>query len=444
MSSEEDFELLEPPLYPLCVSVNQTGTRVAIGHTRGFRVYALSIPALGTINPQNPAESPTTFSKVVDHRTLQADEEGQGAIGIVELLYETLTFGVVGGGDYPLEPPTKLLLFSGDQRSNTVPVGAVIRRVRMVTNRAIVLTVATACVVNFRGEKLYEVEASGGTITSTAPLVASFQNSLCAFPDVCVGSVRVLDWQSLVVGPTIRAHQTAVSALAMSLDGAALATASERGTLVRIWNSADGSQLNELRNSSVPSTVRHLGLSHSDHIYCISSGLVKIFYVGPEAEKPAYYVNRKDEPTALAKNQSSYLSYLSFVSSYFGSKWACCEVELPKAIASVLPPTPPPAMSAPVASGVLGASTSSSTFHTQSADDLIVCWWENPAVLAAHPSEFLMVTSGGSSHPEQPSQQLDASSRSCRIHIVSVGASGTITFNRVMGTASIACGQFDT
>ena len=41
----------------------------------------------------------------------------------------------------------------------------------------------------------------------------------------------------------INAHNNALSCLALSLEGKRLATASEKGTLVRVWSTADGQLL---------------------------------------------------------------------------------------------------------------------------------------------------------------------------------------------------------
>lgn len=41
----------------------------------------------------------------------------------------------------------------------------------------------------------------------------------------------------------ISAHNTPLVALTLSMDGKRLATASDKGTLVRVWNTADGQLL---------------------------------------------------------------------------------------------------------------------------------------------------------------------------------------------------------
>ena len=50
----------------------------------------------------------------------------------------------------------------------------------------------------------------------------------------------------------VEAHTTALACIALSLDGKLLATASERGTLVRVFSTADGSKVQVSPDSSMP------------------------------------------------------------------------------------------------------------------------------------------------------------------------------------------------
>ena len=45
----------------------------------------------------------------------------------------------------------------------------------------------------------------------------------------------------------VPAHESSLGHLATNLDGTRLATASERGTLVRVWDTKSGQRLHELR-----------------------------------------------------------------------------------------------------------------------------------------------------------------------------------------------------
>jgi WD40 repeat protein len=67
--------------------------------------------------------------------------------------------------------------------------------------------------------------------------------------------------QSVCIGKTqmVPAHETSISAIALNSDGSRLATASEQGTVIRIFNTSTGKPLQELRRGkdryNIPSVI---------------------------------------------------------------------------------------------------------------------------------------------------------------------------------------------
>lgn len=83
---------------------------------------------------------------------------------------------------------------------------------------------------------------------------------LLAFPGHKLGSVQLVDLGSTEAGSssapaTLAAHQRALACLAVNSMGTKVATASEQGTLVRVWDSVSKHLLNELRRGSDPATL---------------------------------------------------------------------------------------------------------------------------------------------------------------------------------------------
>lgn len=54
---------------------------------------------------------------------------------------------------------------------------------------------------------------------------------------------------------TITAHQGEIACLAINPQGTLVATASEKGTLIRVWDTLKRTQLVELRRGSDPATL---------------------------------------------------------------------------------------------------------------------------------------------------------------------------------------------
>jgi WD40 repeat protein len=59
---------------------------------------------------------------------------------------------------------------------------------------------------------------------------------------------------------TITAHQGEVACLALNSQGTLVATASDKGTLIRVWDTHKRSQLVELRRGSDPATLYWYGI----------------------------------------------------------------------------------------------------------------------------------------------------------------------------------------
>jgi len=70
----------------------------------------------------------------------------------------------------------------------------------------------------------------------------------------------------------IAAHQTPISFLTLNRDSSLLATMSEQGTLIRLFNSETGDKVSELRRGSESACIQHLAFEweKGDFITCSS------------------------------------------------------------------------------------------------------------------------------------------------------------------------------
>ncbi|KAJ9508689.1 hypothetical protein QJQ45_027981, partial [Haematococcus lacustris] len=77
----------------------------------------------------------------------------------------------------------------------------------------------------------------------------------------------------------VSAHTNALCCLSLSLEGKRLVSASEKGTLVRVWNTADGQLLQELRRGADTATIHCLALSRTCEWLAVSSdkGTIHVF-----------------------------------------------------------------------------------------------------------------------------------------------------------------------
>eukprot|EP01052_Picozoa_sp_SAG31_P061087 SAG31_NODE_20194_length_581_cov_1.082988_1_plen_169_part_01 len=100
---------------------------------------------------------------------------------------------------------------------------------------------------------------------------ALLQTGLVAFPTETTGVVRVIDTEQRHVVADIAAHRTALVAISISSDGKKLATASERGTVIRAYQLPIGTQLATFRRGTLPVTISSLSFNHPPTQLCSSS-----------------------------------------------------------------------------------------------------------------------------------------------------------------------------
>jgi hypothetical protein len=137
------------------------------------------------------------------------------------------------------------------------------------------------------------------------------------------------------------AHNAPIACLAMSNSGKYLATASEKGTLIRVWHTQSLSLLHEFRRGSEPAQIYSISFSKDESRIVVSSdkGTIHIFNmnnnsnssVATESEEK---INKSSSLnislTSMTGNRQSVLSPLSnFLPKYFSSEWSFASFSLP-------------------------------------------------------------------------------------------------------------------
>jgi WD repeat-containing protein 45 len=170
-----------------------------------------------------------------------------GGFGIVEMLFRTNILALVGGGSDPQYPPSKVLIWD-DHQSRCIgefSFRSLVRAVRLRNDTIVIVLEHKVYVHNFSDLKLLHQIETLSNPHGLCCLSPSVNTSVLGCPGLQAGHVRIEHF-GLKVTKFIAAHDSNVSCMALTMDGLLLATASVKGTLIRIFNTLDGTRLQEV------------------------------------------------------------------------------------------------------------------------------------------------------------------------------------------------------
>ncbi|KAJ7977534.1 Autophagy-related protein like [Quillaja saponaria] len=260
-------------------------------------------------------------------------EFGGGGIGVVEMLFRCNILALVGGGSQPQYPPNKVMIWNDHEGRciGELSFRAAVRGVRLRRDRIFVVLEQKVFVYNFADLKLlHQIE----TIANPKGLCAVSQMvnyPVFVCPGLLKGQVRVEHYATKST-KFITAHDSRVACLALALDGQLLASASTKGTLIRIFNTVDGTLLQEVRRGANMAEVYSLAFSSTSQWLAVSSdkGTVHVFSLKVNPGSPGTQKSQSafDSNAAIARAGSSLSFIKGVLPKYFSSEWSVAQFRL--------------------------------------------------------------------------------------------------------------------
>lgn len=129
-----------------------------------------------------------------------------------------------------------------------------------------------------------------------------------AIPDEKQGTVKIVHFGDEKKVVEVPAHNGSVAAMKLSQDGSILVTASDKGTLLRMFNTTTGEKITEVRRGADHAVITDINLDASNKFLCCASdkGTIHVFSMNDDQQE-----NKKSSLFAMGK-----------VISYFGSTWS--------------------------------------------------------------------------------------------------------------------------
>ncbi|XP_032473835.1 WD repeat domain phosphoinositide-interacting protein 1 isoform X1 [Phocoena sinus] len=233
-----------------CFSFNQDCTSLAIGTKSGYKLFSLS-----SVEQLDPVHGSNDIPDVC----------------IVERLFSSSLVVVVSHTKprqmnvYHFKKGTEICSYS--YSSNVLSI-------RLNRQRLLVCLEESIYIHNIKDMKLLKTILDiPPNPTGLCALSINHSNSYVAYPGSrTTGEIVLYDGHALKTVCTIAAHEGALAAIAFNASGSRLASASEKGTVIRVFSVPDGQKLYEFRRGMKRYvTISSLAFSMDSQLLCASS-----------------------------------------------------------------------------------------------------------------------------------------------------------------------------
>ncbi|KAF6840515.1 autophagy-like protein 18 [Colletotrichum plurivorum] len=257
------------------ITFNQDHSCLAVGTSKGFRIYHTD-----------------PFSKI-----FSSDD---GNIAIIEMLFSTSLVALILSPRHLIIQNTKRSSVICELTFPSAVLAVRLNRKRLavvleseiylydISNMSLLYTIPTSpnpgaiCALSPSSENCYIAyplpkprEDNGDKRPAHAPPLSTYVAPTS-------GEVLVFDTITLKAVNVIEAHRSPLCCISLNSEGTLLATASETGTIIRVFSVPGGQKLYQFRRGTYPSTIYSMSFNLSSTLLCVSStsDTVHIFRLG--------------------------------------------------------------------------------------------------------------------------------------------------------------------
>lgn len=245
------------------------------------------------------------------------------------MIKTTNILALVGGGKNPKFPLNKIIIWDDNimRIIRELRFNSIVLNVKLKMDRIFAVCEKKLYIFNINTLGIIDMFNTFENTNGIFALSSGDLVSVLAFPFENKGIVKVINFNSTGQLPSITAHESKIACLSINQIGTLLATASDKGTLIRVFNIADGKLLTELRRGSKSAEINCIVFDEQNkYVGCSSdNGTIHIFSIVSAMKNfnEDYYSDSFEEEP---KNKKSFLNKINLFnrlnSSYINSEWS--------------------------------------------------------------------------------------------------------------------------
>lgn len=262
-----------------------------------------------------------------------------GEIAMVIMLYRTNILALVGSDNNVNYNRSKVIIWDDHQKKSLSELrfNQNVMNVKLRKDKIIVVCRDKIYIFNLGTFQNMDIIETGDNTHGIVGVSYEPSQTILAYPDKKRGHVRIKNYEKSSVF-FINAHENNIAYIALSYDGSLLATASDQGTLIRIFTTENGDLLQELRRGKDRADIKFICFEPNFKFIAASSnkGTVHIWSIA-SAIKNLKRLNKNDgsnneesnEEESIENKKSIFKAFPSFLGGdFFKSEWSFAQVRI--------------------------------------------------------------------------------------------------------------------
>jgi WD40 repeat protein len=271
MNIINDEEKEQKPLKILHISFNQDYSCFSIGTEEGFRVYET-----------NPLKN-------------QYERKMDGGIKFTEMLYRTNILGLIGGGEYPKFNPKKLVIWDDYQNKmvSEIKFFSNLKNVKLKKDKIFAVCDKNIYVFDLKTFENLEIINTKENPKGIFGISNDSNKNIIAYltktdkDNINKHFVTIKNYDIEEQTEPILAQEDTITYISLNNDGSLLATANEKGTIIKVHSTINGTLLSEFYRGKDKADINYICFDKLNNFLAVTSdrGTIHIWSMAGAAEK---------------------------------------------------------------------------------------------------------------------------------------------------------------
>ena len=259
----------QPKKKILFISFNYNSEYFSIGLNDGFKIYKTH-----------------PFSLTIDRKL-------NGGIGIIEMLKESNIFCLVGGGSNPKYKLNKLLIWDDSKCKNIQEFrfNSFVKNCKIKLKKIFVVCEESISIIEIGNFNILETIQTIENPNGICAISHDPNEYLFAWPDFVKGNIEIKNYkyfirESLNKNRLIKkVHESYIEQIEINYKGDLIATASDKGTIIRVFKTENLNLINEFRRGNMDAKIYSICFDNKNKFIAVASDKQKIHIFSLEEEK---------------------------------------------------------------------------------------------------------------------------------------------------------------